>query len=59
MIFGGIYYDNKNHQIANAYSYAGSIPLWLSSWKYPVKRWLLERKYEWLIWRLKFKVRKY
>lgn len=44
-IFGGTYYDNKNHEIANCYFYAGAIPLWIRQkihkiWFFSVLLWL-------------------
>ena len=53
-IFGGIYVDGEN-----CASYKGVIPMWFSCNLYAIKRWLLLRKYDLMIWYLKFKVRKY
>lgn len=50
-IFGGVYYDNKNHEIANCYSYAGNIPLFIHGikWKWTnIKLRMLFIKYEFM-----------
>ena len=36
-IFGGTYYDDKNHEIASCYSYAGTLPLWINHKIYRLK----------------------
>jgi hypothetical protein len=45
-IFGGIYYDNKNHEIANAYGYAGAVPLWIKCAMIDIRMWLILRWYD-------------
>lgn len=42
-VFGGTYYDNKDHEIANAYYFTGKIPLYIRGKLRNIKTWFLLR----------------
>jgi hypothetical protein len=44
-IFGGSYYDNKNHEIANCYYYTGEIPLWINMKTYNIRHCVIRQWY--------------
>jgi hypothetical protein len=58
-IFGGTYYDNKNHDIANCYYYAGEIPLRINMKTYNIKRWVVLQWYTLKIFYYKVKIKWY
>ena len=45
-IFGGTYYSDKNHEIADWYSYAGIIPSWIRCVTFDIKRWFILQWYK-------------
>ena len=45
-IFGGTYYSDKNHEIADWYSYAGIIPSWIRCVTFNMKRWFILQWYK-------------
>ena len=44
-IFGGSYYDDKNHEISNCYYYTGEVPMFIKCALSDIKRWFILQWY--------------